>query len=74
MQTWQSLLIVVASVLLIAAIAWGIVADARERAPVGKAEEAHPGMGDPRPNRSPRAKRRARAKAKAARRQRRANR
>jgi hypothetical protein len=71
LKGWQEALIFGAGVILIAGIAWAIVSDARHRAPVADAELAHPGMGAPRPNRSPQAKARARQKAKQARKQRR---
>lgn len=67
-------LIVLSGVGLVLAIGLLIRRDARRRAPVRPGEEAHPGAGASRPNRSPEAKARARAKAKHARRQRRRNR
>lgn len=67
-------LIVLSGVGLVLAIGLLIRRDARRRAPVRPGEEAHPGAGASRPNRSPEAKARARARAKHARRQRRRNR
>lgn len=74
LQGWQQTLVFLAGGLLLAGIGWAIVRDARHRAPVKPGEEAHPGAGAPKANRSAKQRQRARAKARQARRQRRRNR
>jgi hypothetical protein len=70
---WQEALIFAAAIVLMGGIAYGIVRDARHRAPVGTpAAEAAAAAGGRRP--APDAKARARAKQRAARRQRKRNR
>ena len=75
LESWQQALILGAGVILLGGIAWAIVSDARNRAPVKDGELAHPGLDGPvKRNRSAKQRQRARAKAKTARRQRKANR
>jgi hypothetical protein len=74
LQTWQQVLIFGAAIILLGGIAWAIVSDARNRAPVKEGEMAHPGAGGIKRNRSQKQRERARAKAKTGRAQRKRNR
>jgi hypothetical protein len=79
LATWQEGLIVAAGLVLLAGIAWAIIGDARQRAPVAdrharELEAAAAGGGKVSPHEKRRRKERARAKARAARAARKRNR
>ena len=75
LEGWQEALILGAGAVLLAGIAWAIVADARSKAPVKDGQVAHPSLEHaPKRNRSQKQRERDRAKAKLARQQRKRNR
>src|SRR5689334_15356177 len=47
LKGWQQALILASGLILLGGIAWAIVSDARNKAPVKDSELAHPGLGGP---------------------------